>query len=83
MLEIGVLEKHPERLVAAVDSAREGGYEFVRFELQPKGKPGGTAPSTWPNASSLIRLLLHVPPVILSYAVGQIAGALWADAADW
>ena len=42
---IGVLEKHPERLVAAVDAAREGGYEFVRFELPPRRKPGGTAPS--------------------------------------
>ena len=43
---IGVLEKHPERLVAAVDAAREGGYEFVRFDLPPKRKPGGTEPST-------------------------------------
>jgi hypothetical protein len=43
---IGVLEKHPERLVAAVDAAREGSYEFVRFELPPKRKPGGTARST-------------------------------------
>jgi hypothetical protein len=43
---IGVLEKHPERLVAAIDSAREGGYEFVRFELPPKRKPGGTTRST-------------------------------------
>jgi hypothetical protein len=42
---IGVLETHPERLVAAVDAAREGGYEFVRFELPPKPKPSGTAPS--------------------------------------
>ena len=39
---IGVLEKHPERLVAAVDAAREDGYEFVRFELPPKSKPGGS-----------------------------------------
>jgi hypothetical protein len=43
---IGVLEKHPERLVAAVDAAREGGYEFVRYELPPKRKPGAMAPST-------------------------------------
>lgn len=43
---IGVLEKHPERLVAAVDAAREGSYEFVRFELPPKRKPGGTVRST-------------------------------------
>jgi hypothetical protein len=35
-----VLENHPERLVAAVGAAREGGYEFVRFELPPKRKPG-------------------------------------------
>jgi hypothetical protein len=43
---IGLLEKHPERLVAAVDAAQEGGYEFVRFELPPKRKPGGTTPLT-------------------------------------
>jgi hypothetical protein len=41
-----VLEKHPEKLVAAVDAAREGGYEFVRFDLPPKRKRGGTEPST-------------------------------------
>ena len=43
---IGVLEKNPEKLVAAVDAAREGGYEFVRFDLPPKRKLGGTEPST-------------------------------------
>ncbi len=43
---IRVLEKYPERLVAAVDAAREGGYEFVTFELPPKRKPRGTEPST-------------------------------------
>jgi uncharacterized protein DUF5615 len=37
---ISVIEKHPERLVAAVDAAEEGGYEFVRYELPPKRKPG-------------------------------------------
>lgn len=42
---ITVLERHPERLVAAVDAVREGGYEFVRYELPPKRKPGGTAGS--------------------------------------
>jgi hypothetical protein len=35
-----VLEKHPDRLVAAVDAAQEGGYEFMRYELPPKRKPG-------------------------------------------
>jgi hypothetical protein len=43
---IGVLEKQPERLVTAVDSTREGGYEFVKYELPPKWKPGGTGSST-------------------------------------
>ena len=43
---IRVLQKHPEKLVAAVDAAREGGYEFVRLDLPPKRKPGGTEPST-------------------------------------
>ena len=43
---IGVLEKHPGKLVAAVDAAREGGYEFVRFDLPPRRKPGRTEPST-------------------------------------
>jgi len=33
---IGVLEKHPERRVATVDAAQDGGYEFVRFELPPR-----------------------------------------------
>ena len=37
---IGVLERHPERLAAAVEAAQEGGYEFVKYELQPKWKPG-------------------------------------------
>ena len=37
---IGVLEKHPEKRASAVDAAREGGYEFVRYELPPKPKPG-------------------------------------------
>jgi hypothetical protein len=43
---IRVLEKHPKKLVAAVDAAHEGGYEFVRYDLPPKRKPGWTAPST-------------------------------------
>ncbi len=43
---ITALEKHPERFVAAVDAAQEGGYELVRFDLPPKRKPGRTAPST-------------------------------------
>ena len=37
---ISALEKHPDRLVAAVDAAQEGGYEFVGYELPPKRKPG-------------------------------------------
>jgi hypothetical protein len=41
---IGVLEKHPEKLVAAVDAVEQGGYEFVRYELPPKPKlkPGAS-----------------------------------------
>jgi hypothetical protein len=42
---IGVLEKHPEKLVLAVDAATEGSYEFVRYELPPKPKPGPRGPS--------------------------------------
>jgi hypothetical protein len=38
---IGVLEKHPEKLVSAVDAATEGSYEFVRYELPPKPGPRG------------------------------------------
>jgi hypothetical protein len=37
---IGILEKHPEKLVLAVDAATEGSYEFIRYELPPKSKPG-------------------------------------------
>jgi hypothetical protein len=37
---IGVLEKHPEKLILAVDAATEGSYEFVRYQLPPKPKPG-------------------------------------------
>lgn len=37
---IRVLERHPELLVAAVDAAQEGGYEFVRYV---SGKPDSTA----------------------------------------
>ena len=36
---IGVLEKHPEKLVSAINAATEGSYEFVRYELPPKSKP--------------------------------------------
>jgi hypothetical protein len=37
---IGALEKHPEKLVAAVNAAREGSYEFVRFNLPPRRELG-------------------------------------------
>jgi len=37
---IAVLEKHPEKLASAVDAATEGSYEFVRYELPRKPKPG-------------------------------------------
>lgn len=37
---IGVLEKHPEKLVAAVDAVKQGSYRFVKYELPAKPKPG-------------------------------------------
>jgi hypothetical protein len=36
---IGVLEKHPEKLVAAVDAVKEGSYKFVRYTLPAKRRP--------------------------------------------
>ena len=42
---IGVLERYPERLAAAVDAAREGSYEFVRYELPPRRKPSSVTAS--------------------------------------
>jgi predicted nuclease of predicted toxin-antitoxin system len=36
---IGILEKYPEKLVAAVDAVTEGSYQFITFELPPKQKP--------------------------------------------
>lgn len=40
-----VLEKRPEKLVLAVDTATEGSYQFVRYELPPKPKRGARGPS--------------------------------------
>ena len=37
---LGVLEMHPEKLASAIDAATEGSFEFVRYELPPKPKPG-------------------------------------------
>ena len=37
---IGVLERYPEKLTSAVDAAAEGSYEFVKYELPAKRKPG-------------------------------------------
>jgi hypothetical protein len=37
---IDVLEKHPDKLVSAVDAAVRGSYEFVRYELPPKPNCG-------------------------------------------
>jgi predicted nuclease of predicted toxin-antitoxin system len=33
---IGILEKHPEKLVAAVEASSEGSYEYVKYDLPPK-----------------------------------------------
>jgi hypothetical protein len=42
---LGILEKYPEKLVAAVDAATEGSLQFVRFELPSKTKRGLSGPS--------------------------------------
>ena len=42
---LGVLELHPEKLTMAVDTATEGSFEFVRYELPPKPKPGSRGSS--------------------------------------
>ena len=42
---VGVLEKHPEKLVKAIDGVTEGSYEFVTYELPPKPRPGPRRPS--------------------------------------
>jgi hypothetical protein len=41
---IGILEKYPEKLVAAVDTATEGSFQFLKFELPPKQKPRPSGP---------------------------------------
>ena len=43
---IGVLKRHPEKLVAAADAVKEGGYKFVRYELPAKPKPGTSQQKT-------------------------------------
>jgi predicted nuclease of predicted toxin-antitoxin system len=43
---IDILEKFPEKLVLAVEAATEGTYEFVRYELPPKPKPGARGSSS-------------------------------------
>ena len=43
---IGVLEKHPEKLVLAAGAATEGGYQFVRYQLPPKPERGLFDPKT-------------------------------------
>jgi len=42
---IGVLEGHPEKLIAAVNAVAEGSYKFVTYELPPKPKAGPRGPS--------------------------------------
>ena len=42
---IGVLQKHPEKLVGAVDAVTEASYAFVRYELPPKPKLGAAGRS--------------------------------------
>ena len=37
---IGVLQKHPEKLVGAVNAATQGSYELVKYELPPKPSRG-------------------------------------------
>jgi hypothetical protein len=33
---IGTLKKYPEKLMKAVEAAREGTYEFVKYDLPPR-----------------------------------------------
>ena len=35
---IRILERHPQKLVSAIEAAQAGSYEFVRYELPPKPK---------------------------------------------
>jgi len=44
-MAIGILEGHPEKLIAAVNAVAEGGYKFVTYELPPKPKAGPRGPS--------------------------------------
>jgi predicted nuclease of predicted toxin-antitoxin system len=37
---IRILEKHPEKLQSAIEATSIGSYEFIKYELQPKPKPG-------------------------------------------
>lgn len=43
--DLDLLEKHADKLVAAVDAATEGSYRFVRYELPPKPRRGQGGPS--------------------------------------
>ena len=36
--DLDLLDQHPEKLVSAVDAARVGSYEFVKYDLPPKPK---------------------------------------------
>ena len=45
LMAIGILEGHPEKLIAAVNAVAEGGYKFVTYELPPKPKAGPRGPS--------------------------------------
>lgn len=36
--DLDLLDQHPERLVSAVDSAKVGSYEFVKYEVPPRPK---------------------------------------------
>ncbi len=35
---IRILERHPKKLVSAIEAAQAGSYQFVRYELSPKPK---------------------------------------------
>jgi hypothetical protein len=39
---VGILEKHLEKLVAAVKASSEGSYEYVKYDLPPSSETRGS-----------------------------------------
>jgi hypothetical protein len=55
---IGVLERHPDKLIAAVNAVAEGSYEFVWYELPPKPKTGPRGQSILDMPGSLRKAVM-------------------------